>query len=199
MIAILLALLFIKITHQEFIENKKGTNESCSYGTLSYDSRCLGIQNLLLLILIILFKFIFVECGVAYATPNIRIVGGVPAVPNSWPAQVFILMRYKGVYNFGSNDVKISFQSICGGTLITPQVVLTASHCISTSFEYFYNGKQYILPISLNSDYPTVASMFTVYAGVNDISFITESSDTPPLPGVKLSVSNVIKVRIICI
>ncbi|CAI9743293.1 serine protease 44-like [Octopus vulgaris] len=47
---------------------------------------------------------------------NYRIIGGFEVRRNSWPWQVAILTRSKKQY--------------CGGTLISPQWVLTAAHCI---------------------------------------------------------------------
>ena len=37
---------------------------------------------------------------------NLRIVGGVPAVAYSWPAQVLIIMNYQAIYTLPSNQNK---------------------------------------------------------------------------------------------
>ncbi|XP_060077752.1 putative serine protease 42 [Ylistrum balloti] len=55
-------------------------------------------------------------CGERKMRGSFRIVGGQEARPNSWPWQVAILTRWKEQY--------------CGGTLIAPNWVLTAAHCI---------------------------------------------------------------------
>ncbi|KAI8521425.1 protein kinase C signaling [Branchiostoma belcheri] len=55
-------------------------------------------------------------CGVKPRLPRFRIVGGRPARPGSWPWQVAMLD-------------KEYFGHFCGGTLISPQWVLTAAHC----------------------------------------------------------------------
>ncbi|XP_074519867.1 LOW QUALITY PROTEIN: chymotrypsin-like protease CTRL-1 [Halichoeres trimaculatus] len=59
------------------------------------------------------------DCGVAPL--NTKIVGGENATAGSWPWQVSVHFRL-GVFQ----------EHICGGTLISDQWVLTASHCILT-------------------------------------------------------------------
>ncbi|KAL9972365.1 hypothetical protein ACROYT_G018650 [Oculina patagonica] len=53
------------------------------------------------------------KCG---SRPNVRIVGGTNAEPNSWPWQA--MLRTTSGFPF------------CGGSLIAPQWVLSAAHCI---------------------------------------------------------------------
>ena len=53
-------------------------------------------------------------CGLR---PEFRIVGGTTAQPGDWPWQA-MLKRPRG-------------SSFCGGTLIAPQWVLTAAHCVT--------------------------------------------------------------------
>lgn len=147
------------------------TTKICTYGTGSNGSSC-------------------VQCGVASFTPNIRIIGGIPSVPNSWPSQVLIVMDYVGLYRIGWFTLPVSQRSVCSGTLITPKVVMTAAHCISTSMSYNYMGNQLTLPISPNRYYPTWESMFTIYAGVNDISFLSSNQLLPPT-GKAMNVSKI--------
>jgi len=59
------------------------------------------------------------ECGINYIEPDnvgnaTRIVGGVEAVPGSWPWQAYL---------------KFDGELYCGGTLIHPEWVLSAGHC----------------------------------------------------------------------
>uniref|UniRef100_H2UK69 pancreatic elastase II n=1 Tax=Takifugu rubripes TaxID=31033 RepID=H2UK69_TAKRU len=72
------------------------------------------------------------SCGVPTFPPVVsRVVGGEDVRQNSWPWQASL--QYKS----GSN-----FYHTCGGTLISNQWVLTAAHCIGSSYTYrVYLGK----------------------------------------------------------
>ncbi|CAF4682842.1 unnamed protein product [Rotaria socialis] len=60
-------------------------------------------------------------CGRQAITPmNLRIVGGVEAIPNSWPWIVSLRVR----------------DHFCGGTLIDRKHVLTAAHCLTGANSY---------------------------------------------------------------
>ncbi|XP_054451490.1 plasminogen [Pteronotus mesoamericanus] len=62
------------------------------------------------------------ECGKPKVEPKKctgRIVGGCVANPHSWPWQVSLRTRFR--------------QHFCGGTLIAPEWVLTAAHCLERS------------------------------------------------------------------
>ena len=93
------------------------------------------------------------------------------------------------------NTLLWTFQEECAGTLIDTQTVLSAAHCIPTSLYATYLGSDYEFPISLNSFYPTWESMFTIYAGVNDISFVN-NNQAPSSPGIQCSISKAIRVNI---
>lgn len=57
-----------------------------------------------------------------------RIYGGLKAIPGAHPWQVSVQAKAKASISF--------FRHICGGTLIKPCWVLTATHCIDHKFEY---------------------------------------------------------------
>ncbi|ERE86382.1 plasminogen [Cricetulus griseus] len=63
------------------------------------------------------------ECGKPQVEPKKcpgRVVGGCVAHPHSWPWQISLRTRFSG-------------QHFCGGTLISPEWVLTAAHCLEKS------------------------------------------------------------------
>ena len=53
------------------------------------------------------------NCGVR---PHMRIVGGVTAPKHSWPWQAMLMTKSKSQF--------------CGGTLVHPNWVVTAAHCV---------------------------------------------------------------------
>jgi secreted trypsin-like serine protease len=56
-------------------------------------------------------------CGLK---PGVRIVGGSGTQPGDWPWLAMLM----------SKDVNGTYRQYCGGTLIYPNVVLTAAHCV---------------------------------------------------------------------
>uniref|UniRef100_A0ACB8EEM7 Uncharacterized protein n=1 Tax=Sphaerodactylus townsendi TaxID=933632 RepID=A0ACB8EEM7_9SAUR len=64
-------------------------------------------------------------CGQPIYAPNARVVNGEDANPFSWPWQISLQYEKDGV-----------FRHTCGGSLIAPNWVMTAAHCISNSRRY---------------------------------------------------------------
>ena len=79
---------------------------------------------------------------------------------------------------------------MCGGTLVNRYTVLTAAHCIQTSFTESINDQSYVVSVANPYD----SSQFVVYVGVNNNYFLTSGSE-PSYPAVKMTVWNVIRVR----
>lgn len=57
--------------------------------------------------------------------------------------------------------------SICGGTLIRRNVVLSAAHCFPDKLNFKYNSVNYSFNITANSLYSSYEAMFKVYLGIN--------------------------------
>ncbi|KAM5131916.1 chymotrypsin-like elastase family member 2A [Mantella aurantiaca] len=66
-------------------------------------------------------------CGVATYPPSVaRVVNGEEVAPHSWPWQVSLQYIYTDGYWYHT----------CGGSLLNENWVLTAAHCISSSYTY---------------------------------------------------------------
>nr|XP_046248508.1 proproteinase E-like [Scatophagus argus] len=88
--------------------------------------------------LVLLFAAYAYGCGSPTYSPSVsRVVNGVDARPYSWPWQISLQ------YLSGS-----TYRHTCGGTLIAPNWVLTAGHCIGprtyrvVAGEYDLTGKE---------------------------------------------------------
>jgi secreted trypsin-like serine protease len=123
--------------------------------------------------------FIFSACSTSYFPPNIRIVGGIPAVPNSWPAQILLIVD-KSIISPG-------LYGKCGGTIVDRYTVVTAAHCLIQPTE-IYNGRTYTIANPLN---PTA---YKVYAGAHNIDFTNYYNADPTAPTIRLQVKKVIQV-----
>ncbi|XP_075046968.1 chymotrypsin-like elastase family member 2A [Mixophyes fleayi] len=79
-----------------------------------------------LIFTILSFSGLAYGCGVPTYKPAVsRVVNGEDAVPNSWPWQVSLQYTSGGYW-----------YHTCGGTIISSEWVLTAGHCISSSYQY---------------------------------------------------------------
>lgn len=106
-----------------------------------------------------------IECGLIYSTN--RIVGGQSAVSGSWPSIVFIVSKY--YYNVGGT--KFYYSTICGGTLVNPDTVITAAHCYLRNFQH--SGST--ITVTTNSYHRTIESIYTVYLGLHDKSRLSSA------------------------
>jgi len=80
------------------------------------------------------------ECGLNTAPPKnsrmsnmkiTNIVGGRETAKHGWPWQALIFRdRSYDPYYRGRGYFKVMFKQHCGGTIISPQFVLTAAHCV---------------------------------------------------------------------
>merc|ERR1712168_44584 len=86
----------------------------------------MGVKMLSLgLLLLSCFATTLIEgCGKRPA--GARVVAGTDAVPHSWPWQIS-LQRKNPRYN--------AWFHTCGGSLITPEYVVTAAHCVATELK----------------------------------------------------------------
>ena len=133
------------------------------------------------------------ECGITNFTSNLKIIGGTVATANSWPSMVYIQFSFAGNYYLNEYNT-VTYQTTsnnCGGILIDRTTILTAAHCLPQSFSFNYGSYEYTAVVKPNSIYPTYASMFKVYLGLQDLTKISSGNIAPAL---RLNISNIILV-----
>ena len=135
-----------------------------------------------------------IECGMSYFNDaKKRIIGGNVAAAYSWPSSVIIIFRYAFALDEQDATKVHHFITMCGGSLIDENTVLTAAHCIVTEFVYGNISNFHFVKTEPNSYYPTIESMYTVYLGVFNNSDII-SNDKTVEPAYKLAVKQIIVV-----
>ena len=114
------------------------------------------------------------ECGKTNHRPNLRrmkrIVGGKEAVPYSWPANAFIVFNFKGNVSYQNFEGKTEYAYLdetfrCMGTLIAPDTILTAAHCIVEQLDVWEFLSYHTYTLKPNEVYPTMGSMYKVFLG----------------------------------
>lgn len=132
------------------------------------------------------------KCGYRAANQNLKIVGGQVAIPHSWPSMALIIFKYKFNYTISNVRYVFTISSMCGGSLISRNVVLSAAHCYNTRTTFDYNGNRYPVNVVTNAYHPTIGSMYTVYLGIQNF---TQSTVSPVVsPAVKVNVTEFIIV-----
>lgn len=101
--------------------------------------------------------------------------------------KVLVKFTYQSyVYlNAINRTIYVDTASICGGTLINRNTVVTAAHCIPTEISIKWGNRNYQIPVAANQ----TASMLNVYLGLHFISDLNRAT--------RASVSQVIMVCLI--
>ena len=60
-------------------------------------------------------------CLAGFAGPSSAVVGGGPADPATWPYMAALYVQ---------GDQSVWQSQFCGGTVVTPRLVVTAAHCL---------------------------------------------------------------------
>lgn len=94
---------------------------------------------------------------------------------NSWPSIVYLLFSYKYYYS-GS---WYTTSSLCGGTLVNRDTVITAAHCYTKSFQH---STGVTIEVTTNQYHQTIESAYSVYAGLHSSNNLNT--------GVKMSVKS---------
>jgi V8-like Glu-specific endopeptidase len=100
-------------------------------------------------------------------------VGGSVAAAHSWPAMALVIFSFSGTVQINGLNYRVNTSSMCGGTLIAKTSVLTAAHCVKTSFKYTLSGRTYTYNFETSDDVP---SYYTIYLGAQNINNLDDPS-----------------------
>lgn len=119
----------------------------------------LSRSPLRILVLSLMVASIF-QAGIVSASPDPRIINGNDASEGAWPWMAIIVYA-------GKDPAQNYF--ICGGSLISPQFVLTAAHCVSDPS--FYSGIRVDDPSKIETiiGVTTLSNQNGVRVGVEEI------------------------------
>ena len=138
-------------------------------------------------------------CGQTFSNRSVsKIVGGVEAIPGSWPSIAYIVWNYKTDYVPQGETLPqtVWYNSFMAGTLIDTRRILTTASSIYTSRKVTYKNVSYTINVVANNYYPTLASMFTVYLGVQNVSTLASTYPVYAKPVIKMNVLNFSKVNL---
>ena len=100
-------------------------------------------------------------------------MGGIEAIPASWPSIAYIVWSYRADFVAQLDTPTAYGTSVMAGTLIDTRRILTIAGIIPASIQVTFKNVSYTINVVLNSYYPTLASMFKVYLGVQNVSTLT--------------------------
>lgn len=80
--------------------------------------------------------------------------------------------------DLGGDELMVSYEFSCGGSLIDRKTVLTAGHCIMNEFRYRYRNATYTIGVEVNEFHPNLGSIYKVFLGAD--KYIEPDYDIKP-------------------